>query len=200
MQTVSIEVRPRHLSGSPIAKKIRRAGMIPVNMYGAAFENRNVVVDPKLLARAFNGAYGRNQLLEISIAGESDKLLAICKEAQVHPITRRLQHVDLFVVKPETALSVSLPVVLDGRSAGEKIGGRVNFTRRFITAACTPQTLPPSVKVEMAPLEVGDSVMIEDVVFPAGVTPLYRKKFKILEILPPKGGAAADSDEEASKG
>ena len=192
MNTIAVELKPRKLAGTPIAKKIRRAGLLPINVYGKGFENRSVVGNPKTFSRAFRSAYGRNQLFEVTIAGEEGTHLAIAKEVQLDPITRKLRHVDLFVVQPDTNITVTLPIKLDGKSAGEKIGGRLNFAERYVRAACTPQTLPTSVKVEMAPLQIGDAVMVDQMVFPDGVTAVYRKKFKVLDILQPKGGAAEE--------
>jgi large subunit ribosomal protein L25 len=195
MQTVSIDVRPRHTVGTAVAKKIRRAGLIPINLYGAEFENRNVVADPKPLARALNGDFGRNQLFEVSIRGEEGSHLAIAREVQIDPISRRLRHADLVVVKPDTKISVLVPVALEGRSEGEKIGGRINFARRFIQVSCTPTTLPISVKVVMDALNIGDIVTIDDVIFPEGVTARARDRFKVLDIGVPKGGDETEEDE-----
>ena len=78
----------------------------------------------------------------------------------------------------------------------QSVGGRINFTVRFVRATCTPATLPTDVKVNMGPLQIGDTVMVGDIIFPEGVTPVYKKKFKVLDILVPKGGG----DEEAVEG
>ena len=195
MDTVSIEVRPRFTAGSAVAKKIRRAGLLPAIMYGKGTEARLLAADPKAVTRALTGPYGRNQLFEVSVKGEEGTVLAIAREIQIQPVSRRLTHADFMVVQPDTTITVDLPVRLQGRSAGEKVGGRVNWPRRFVVVSCTPETLPTSIDIEMAPLDIGDSLGVEDLKFPEGVKPIYKKAYKILEVMQPKGEDEFDDEE-----
>ncbi len=195
MNTVKIEVKPRFTAGTAVAKKIRRAGLIPAVVYGVGTANRSVALDPKPLARAFNDSYGRNQLFDVSVKGESGAFLAIARMIQIDPVSRRLQHADLMVVKPDSAITVSVPVNLVGRSAGVKAGGRLNFTRRRIQVACTPETLPTGIDVQIVDMQIGDAVMVQDLTFPAGVTPIYKKAYKVLDIVQPKGELEEEGEE-----
>lgn len=195
MDTVSIAVRPRYTSGSAVAKKIRRAGLVPAVLYSQGTAAQMVAFDPKPVTRALNGPYGRNQLFEIAITGTTETCLAIARELQLGAVSRKLTHVDFLRVEPNSPISVTIPIVPTGRSAGEKVGGRVNFIRREVVIACTPATLPKNVTINMGPLQVGEEFAVEQLAFPAGVTPVYRKAFKILEVLAPK---AAEVTEEGA--
>ena len=181
LPTAPLNVRPRHLSGSGISKKIRRAGLLPAIMYGLGTEAVPVAVEPRQLRKGLTSAFGRNQLFQLEIKGGGSKL-AIAKEVQLNPLTRQLEHVDLLLVEPSTHMVVTLPVILSGRSAGQKAGGRLEFITRHVKVACTPSTLPKSIEIDVTPFENGFVMMAEGLPLPAGVVPVFKKTFKILEI------------------
>ena len=185
LPTAPLAVRPRFLSGSGISKKIRRAGLLPAIMYGAGTEATPVAVEPRQLRKGLTSAYGRNQLFQLEIKGGESKL-AIAKEVQLNPLTRQLEHVDLLLVQPDTAMIVTLPVILSGRSAGQKAGGRLEFITRHVKVSCTPATLPTSIEIDVTPFENGFVMFAEGLPLPAGVVPVFKKTFKILEIFSPK--------------
>ena len=186
METVNISVRPRYLAGTDIAKKIRRAGLIPAVIYGKGFESRSVAVDPKPLTKALNGNFGRNQLFRVSVVSEEGEHLAIARQIATHPVTRKLLHVDFFVVQPDTPLALTVPLRLLGRSAGQKIGGRLNVMQRNIPVTCTPATLPAAIEIDQTPFEGGQGMTVDEAHYPEGVKPVYRKAYRLFEVSRPK--------------
>jgi len=201
--TVQLSVKPRHLSGSAIAGKVRRAGLLPAVVYGGGVASQAVVLDPKPLKRGLQSAYGRNQLFSLAMA-DGAQWLAIARDVQVHPVTRALRHVDLVVVQPDTRIEVTLPVTTVGRSAGQKAGGRLEIIRREVQVSCTPATLPRLIEVDVTSMENGTSMMVDDLPMPVGVKPVYKKAFKVLEVLAAKieavaGAAAVEEKKPAAK-
>lgn len=197
METVQISARPRHLSGSDVAVKVRRAGLLPAVLYGKAFGNRPIALTPQPVRKGLQSGYGRNQVFSVDFEGAT--YLAIAKEVQLNPLTRQLVHVDLQVVEKDTRIVVTLPVVLSGRSVGQKAGGRLEHITRYVKVSCTPETLPKSVEIDVSPMENGTLMTIETLPLPAGVTPVFKKSFKILEIIAPKTEEKAAEDPKAKK-
>ena len=185
LPTAPLSVRPRHLAGTDIAKKIRRAGLLPAILYGNGTKAVAIAVEPRQLKKGLSSAYGRNQLFQLDIQGGGSEL-AIAKEVQLDPVTRQLQHVDLLLVKPDTKMIVTLAVVLAGRSAGQKAGGRLEFITRHVKVACTPATLPKQIDIDVTPFENGFVMTVDSLPLPQGVVPVYKKPFKILELFAPK--------------
>ena len=194
--TVQIVVKPRHLSGSDVAKKIRRAGLLPAVIYGQGSVARAIAIDPKPVKRGLTSSWGRNQMFQLQIEGEDTTHYAIAKDVQVHPVTRVLQHVDLHLVNLDTPMEVTLPVTLTGRSAGQKAGGRLEFINRQVKVRCTPNTLPRLVDIDITSFENGTVMMIEQLPLPEGVTPVFKKSFKIFEIIAVKVEAVAVVEEK----
>ena len=193
MNTIDITVRPRFLSGTGVAKKIRRAGLVPGVLYGKGTENRMIACEPRELTKALTSGYGRNQLLNVSVKGEDGALLAICRDVQVHPVTRRIMHADFYSIDAKQTIKMKVPIRLTGRSAGQKIGGKLLFVRRSVNVECTPETLPEAITMALEPFNNGDIIGVDDLPFPEGVRPIYRKAFKVFEI---KAARVAKGDEE----
>ncbi len=199
MNTIDITLRKRYLGGAGVAKKIRRAGLIPGVLYGVGTENRMVACDPRPLTKALSSDFGRNQLLKIKVAGEDTELLALCRDVQIHPVTRRIQHADFFSIDPKQVIQLNVPIRLTGRSAGQKIGGKLIFVRRFVQVQCTAETLPPAISMALEPFNKGDIVGVDDLPFPEGVKPMYRKAFKVFEIKAPRVAKTEDEDAKAAE-
>ena len=199
MDTVQLILKPRHLSGSSIAGKVRRAGLVPAVVYGGDIASQPVVLDPKALKKGLKSAYGRNQLFTFVLPGQTTELLAIARDIQVHPVTRVLRHIDLLVVGADSRIEVTLPVTTVGRSAGQKAGGRLELIRREVHVSCTPATLPRLIEVDVTPMENGTALMVDDLPMPEGVKPVYKKAFKVLEVFAAKLEATPAEEAKAKK-
>ncbi len=197
MDTVQISARPRYLAGSDVANKVRRAGLLPGVIYGKAFGNRPIALEPQPVRKGLQTAYGRNQVFDVVLEGQN--YLALAKEVQIHPVTRQLQHVDLHVVQADTRMIVTLPVTLSGRSLGQKAGGRLEHITRYIKVDCTPETLPKGVAIDVTPFENGTVMTIETLPLPEGVIPVFKKSFKIFEIIAAKVEEKPAEDPKAKK-
>ena len=195
LDTAPLSVRPRKLAGTGISKKIRRAGLLPGILYGNGTTATAIAVEPRQLKKGLTTGYGRNQVFQLDIQGGTTAL-AIAKEVQLEPVTRQLVHVDLQVVQPDTRLIVTVPVILSGRSAGQKAGGRLEHVTRHVKISVTPSNLPKAVEIDVTSFENGYVMSVEQLPLPEGVTPVFKKSFKILELFAPK----VEEKEEAPAG
>lgn len=198
MKTVRISARPRMLTGTGVAKKIRRAGLVPAVVYGHDVSNNlHVALDPRPLAKALSSAYGRNQLIELEVEGATH--LAMCRQVEVHPVSRQLRHIDFYTLTPQTKIEATLPIEFLGRSAGQKAGGRLEIAARFVKVVTTPEHLPASIQINLEPFENGQSLAVENLPYPAGVTPTFRQSFKVFELIAPKIVKVEAPDPKAKK-
>ncbi len=198
MDTLAISVKARYLSGKDVAVKVRRAGLLPAVMYGNGVANQAIAVDPKWVKKGLQSAFGRNQLFSLTMP-EGAQHLAIAREVQIHPLTRTLVHVDFFCITPKSEIEVILPVVLSGRSAGQKAGGQLEHVSRYARVRCTPETLPKSIEIDITPFENGYAMMVEQLPLPEGVKPVFKKAYKIFEILAPKVEEKPVEEKKAKK-
>jgi large subunit ribosomal protein L25 len=208
MEYFALSAKNRRLAGTPIAKKLRRAGFIPAVLYGPKMETQSIAVDPKAVRRAFIGPFGRNQIFTLEVPGLEGTATAIAREIQVHPVKRTLEHVDFYALQPGQTVDVKIPVRTSGRSEGEKVGGQLDIIRRDILVRCLPEHVPASVDLDVTPFPLNTQIMVDQLPYPDGVRPLYKKPYLVLEIVTPKrveevaaaGAAEGAEGEEKEEG
>ena len=95
---VSVQLEPRITIGKKV-KALRRAGIVPVHLYGRALESRALQCEARALLQALSRAGGEyGQALRVSIAGESEEYSAVASEIQWEPRTGGVLHVDFRTV------------------------------------------------------------------------------------------------------
>ena len=93
-QAVSLELEARATLGKKV-KALRRAGIVPVHLYGRGLESRALQCEVRTLLRAISQAGGEvGQPMRLTVAGESDEYQAVASEIQWDPRTGDVLHVD----------------------------------------------------------------------------------------------------------
>ena len=96
----------------------------------------------------------------------------IPKEIQRHPATQRVLHADLQRVNPDTKISISVPVrfLNEDSCMGVKMhGGAISRLINDIDITCLASNLPEYLEVDIAELDVGDSIFLSALNLPEGV-------------------------------
>lgn len=97
-QAASLELEPRETLGKKV-KALRRAGIVPVHLYGRDTDSRPLQCEVRTLLRAISQAGGEyGQPMSVSIAGESGEYTAETSEIQWDPRTGDILHVDFRIV------------------------------------------------------------------------------------------------------
>ena len=97
-QAVSLELEPRATLGKKV-KALRRAGIVPVHLYGRDIDPRALQCETRTLLRAISRAGGEfGQPMQVSVAGESGEYTVAASEIQWDPRTGDVLHVDFRTV------------------------------------------------------------------------------------------------------
>ena len=115
---IEIELEPRELMGKKV-RRLRRAGIVPVHLYGPGMEPRALQCGTSRLIRVLAAAGGATPI-HITIQGESGTHLAFAREIQWHPKRDDLLHVDLLAADISRPVTAQVPIVLVGESAGAR--------------------------------------------------------------------------------
>ena len=67
-------------------------------------------------------------------------------------------------------MNVPLHFLNEDASVGVKAGGIVSHEMTELEVSCLPKDLPEFIEVDMAKLDVGDSIHLNDIVLPEGVS------------------------------
>ncbi len=198
MEALSIELEPRTTTGKGAARKARAAGRVPGILYGHGKAPIMFDVDAHRFGLAIEKSrYGRNQLF--ALKGVERDVQALIKEVQVHPVSRRLIHVDLIEVTDADRVRVEVEVKHEGKAAGQSAGGTLVLLKRTVKLLCAPESIPDEIVVDVTPLGLGVDVTVGDLPLPSGAQALGDPKVVVLTIKAPRVSGKAAGEEEADK-
>jgi large subunit ribosomal protein L25 len=166
-ERVNLEVRVREERGSAAARRLRKTGFIPGVVYGGNAEPTAIAVAERELRKALTTDHGLNAIMDVKLDGDTRPV--ILKEYQRDPITGRLAHIDLVVVRLDRAIQTAVTVELIGESPGAKEGGVLQQVAREITVEALPMEVPDRIEADISGLAIGDSLRLADIPAPEGV-------------------------------
>jgi large subunit ribosomal protein L25 len=165
----TLAAEPRDIVGKKVAA-LRSAGKLPGVVFGHGMESTSVTVDFhdfELLRRKT----GQNALVDLSVDGKKAQPVLI-HGVQVHPVTRRPLHVDLFLVRMTEELTVDVPLIPVGTStAVVDEGGTLLHSIESVRVKALPDHLPQSIEYSIDSLVDFDAAIhVSDLDIPSDVT------------------------------
>ena len=169
-EQVNLNATNREVEGKSSSRQLRRSGSVPAVIYGGEKDPIRISILEKDIAKATEIPGFATQILNINISGEEQNV--IVKEIQRHPATQRVLHADLQRVNPDTKISISVPVrfLNEDSCMGVKMhGGAISRLINNIDITCLASNLPEYLEVDVAELDVGDSIFLSALNLPEGV-------------------------------
>ncbi|MFD2597674.1 50S ribosomal protein L25 [Sphingobacterium corticis] len=158
MKSIAISGSVRQNVGKRDAKELRYEGQIPAVLYGGK-EQTHLSVS----AADLKSALYTSDVVFIELDIEGKKSRAIIQDAQFHPLTDLVTHVDFLELSDDKEVSVNIPIKLTGTSPGVKMGGKLVQKLRALRVKALPNNLPQVIEVPMDSLEVGKSYRVRQV-------------------------------------
>ena len=169
-EQVNLNAEAREIDGKSSSRKLRNAGSVPAVIYGGENDPIKVSILEKDITKASEVPGFTTQILKITVSGEEQSV--IVKELQRHPATQRVLHADLQRVNPDTKISITVPVrfINEDICIGVKThGGAIARLINNIDISCLASNLPEYLEVDIAELDVGDSIFLSGLNLPDGV-------------------------------
>ena len=183
-QTTALAVERRDPAGSRAARRLRRGGNVPGVVYGGGEDPAAFQVDGRLLRNTLAHA---GAVLELSIGGDAATPVVV-KDISRHPVTGDTVHIDMLRVRLDVAISATVLLDLVGadESPGVKEGGVLEQVTRELTIEALPTDIPDAIRHDVSTLVIGDTVTLDAVTPPPGVTLLDDPETVIATLTPPK--------------
>lgn len=160
---VTVNAEARDTRGKNEARRLRVRGLVPAVVYGAEKDPVAVSISPKEVSRVLHSASGFNSIFNLQISS-GENVPVIVTDYQVDPIKSRPLHFDLKRVDLSKRITVRVPVHTTGDPRGVKLqGGLLEAITRDIEIECLPDDIPESFTLDVAELNVGQSVRASDV-------------------------------------
>jgi len=166
--------------GSASARRLRRAGRLPVVLYGHK-EDTVALAVPWAEFEAVLHAGAR--MVDVDVDGRAEK--ALVKDVQFDPLGDTVLHVDLVRVAMDETVEVTVPIELHGTAAGVKEGGGLDQLLHEVTVTCLPENIPETIRARVDDLEIGRILHLREVDLPPGVTPVGDPEAPVATVHPP---------------
>ena len=181
--TTSLDVASREISNSRAVRRLRRAGVVPGVVYGGDDGPVPIQVDARTLrlALAHSGA-----VIEVKVDGGKAAPVVV-KDQQRHPVKGNIIHVDLLRVRLDEAIQSTVPLELTGAedAPGAKEGGVLEHITRELNIEALPTEIPDVFTHDVSEMQINDTVTLEAVTVPEGVTLLDDLQETVVATLTP---------------
>ena len=157
-EAIRLELEPRVVLGKKV-KQLRRAGIVPVHLYGPGMEARPLQCEQKTLLRTLARA-GSTNPVNLSVQGEPGERLVFAREIQWGPVRGELLHVDFLAVSATERVTAQVPINLEGESpAARDTGGAVAQALYQLDVEALPLEIPDEVVIDLSILVDTNSVI-----------------------------------------
>ncbi|EOF4320330.1 50S ribosomal protein L25/general stress protein Ctc [Campylobacter coli] len=156
----------RESIGRKAAKALKRDGYLIANIYGKGLENINAAFK----VNDFIKEVRKKTTLAFDVKVGSQTLNVVVVDYQKDPVTAELKHVDLKVAQKGVISKYMVPVKITGTAIGLKNKGVLIQSKRRLKVKCAAENLPNFFELDVSKLDVGDALLVRDIVVPAGVT------------------------------
>jgi large subunit ribosomal protein L25 len=192
---VTLELQPRELLGKKVGR-LRRAGIIPVHLYGPGVESRSLQCAARHLITTL-AAVGASSPVTVTIEGESGSHLAFAREIQWDPRRDTVLHVDLLAADVSRPVSAQVSVVFEGEAPGAaRSSDNVIQQLVSIEVSALPLDMPSQITIDLSVMtEPGSVIRAGDVVLPSGVSLLTDTEEIVARIDVPRVAMGADAAE-----
>ena len=197
VNATKIAAQPRERAGKGAARAARRAGRVPGVIYGEKAPPTLIDIEPKNLVLELKKPGFFTRVFDVEVNGKVERSLA--RDVQFHPVTDRPEHIDFMRVSETTRIRVGVPVrfLNQDKSPGLKRGGVLNVVRHTIEVYCRVDNIPQLIEVNLEGTDIGDSIHINAIKLPDGVTPTIARNFTIAAVAAPS--VLKSPEEEAAE-
>ena len=158
MKTVSLSGTLRAYVGKKDAKKLRKEGKVPCVIYGGK-EQKHFFLDQK----DFKKIIFTPEVFVIKIDLEGTTFETILQDIQYHPVSDFVLHADFLELVPGRAVTLAIPVELQGTAPGVVKGGKLHLKLRKLRMKGLVENMPEHVVLDISKLDIGKSIKVKDI-------------------------------------
>lgn len=169
------------------AKKMRKVGFIPAELYGQGKTNVHLQVNAIDFEKAHRKA-GESTIVTLDIDGVGQRSVLI-HDVQANFLKGFADHVDFYEVNMSETLTATVQLEFVGEPLAVKaLGGTLVKVISEVEVECLPKDLPHSIEVNIESLKTfDDQISLQDIKLPSGVS-LTAEDLKelVVKVQPPR--------------
>jgi len=193
-----LNAKVRAGTGKGAARQARRDGDVPGIVYGGGAEPQSISIPFNYLLTKLRKGGFMSTLHNLKIEGQED-VRVICRGVQRDVVKDLPTHIDLMRLKRTSRVKLFIPVEFINQETcpGVKKGGVLTVVRNEVELDVLAGDIPEHITVDLAEVQIGDTISISDVTLPEGATPtITDRDFVIANVQAPRALLADDDDEE----
>ena len=198
-QDVKIRVEPRDSkknkgTGSRVARRLRKNGLIPAVIYGHKQDVVPVTVSHHDVLRMIKSS---GHLAQLDLGEKTETVLI--REVQWDHLGKEILHLDFARVDAEEVIETEVPLELRGQPVGISEGGILEHLVHSIRIKCRAGAIPDVIKVDVSHLKLDQGLHVRELTLPQGVTADAEPELLLAHVVTPRAGLA-DSAEAGADG
>lgn len=155
---MKLNAQMRTETGTRASKKVRREGLIPAAIYGSSVETFPVVFNRREFETILREV-GANGVFTIDVEGDEEYQVFVKNQTDA-ALQDVIYHVDLQAFLKGEKVIMDIPIYLEGDAELEDAVANQALTEIQIEVA--PASAPSEYYVNVADLEIGDSITVAD--------------------------------------
>tara|TARA_Y100000994_G_C15630657_1_gene417002 strand:+ start:439 stop:1122 length:684 start_codon:yes stop_codon:yes gene_type:complete len=152
----TLEVTKRDSVSKNAIKQMRKDGKVPGIYY--SHDSKNSIpfyIERQVLRQAYKSGA---RIFSINVGNK--KRTVIFKSVDYHPVTDQVLHIDLYGVKMDQAVTISVELKLTGSAKGVVEGGILVQGLNELEIDCLPMDIPEFLEADISNLNLGDSLRV----------------------------------------
>ncbi len=194
-QQTELQIARREVMGKA-TKRLRKAGIIPANIFGHKEASLPVQVDAMSFDRLVR-AHAATSIIALRMDGSNDTQTALVRHVQHDPRSGKILHIDFFRVSLTERIHVRAPLRFVGEAPAVKNqGGVLLHLLDALEIECLASDIPEYIEVDVTPLaEIDDILHAEDIKLPENFTLITDPKESVAKV----AATRAEMAEEAAE-
>ena len=185
MKTFVLEGKVREGHGKKAARELRKEGFIPAVLNGGSIVNlpyegtlangeklveiengRGVIVtDFAVSPEAIRKLVYTPDIFVIDLTIGEKKVKAVLKDIQFHPVKDTILHMDFLEVYDDKAITMEVPVKLEGHAEGVKAGGKLQLSMKKLRVKALYNLIPERLVINIDNLGLGKTLQVGELSF-----------------------------------
>jgi large subunit ribosomal protein L25 len=169
-QQVELQISPREIMGKA-AKRLRKAGIIPANIFGHKEASQAVQVEA-LAFEVLQRTHRSKGILSLRMTDSNNVQTALIRRIQRDPRSGKILHIDFFRVSLTERITVKIPLRITGEAPAVKNeGGVLLHLLDTLEVECAAQDIVEYIEVDVSSLnEIDDIIHARDIQLPPNYT------------------------------
>lgn len=193
-----LNAKVRAGTGKGAARQARRDGDVPGIVYGGGAEPQSISIPFNYLLTKLRKGGFMSTLHNLKIEGQDD-VRVICRGVQRDVVKDLPTHIDLMRLKRTSRVKIFIPVEFINADTcpGVKKGGVLTVVRNEVELDVLAGDIPEHITVDLADVQIGDTISISSVTLPEGATPaITDRDFVIANVSAPRALLAEDDGDD----